>query len=49
MYAKQNWTFVRIVVEVPLAVVYGSIGASGPEKDPSIKALDEVFEIVAPR
>jgi hypothetical protein len=49
MNAKQNWTLVRIMLEVPLAVVYGSIAASGPEKNPSIKALDEVFKTVAPR
>ena len=36
MYAKQNWTFVRIVVEVPLAVVYGAIAASGPDEHRSL-------------
>lgn len=49
MYAKQNWAFVRIVLEVPLAVIYGPIAASGPEKDPTIKALNEVLETEAPR
>ena len=47
MNAKQNGAFVRIMLEVPLAVVNGPIIASGPEKDPPIKALDEIFETVA--
>ncbi len=47
MNAKQYGAFVRIMLEVPLAVVDGPIITSGPEEDPSIKALDEVFETVA--
>jgi hypothetical protein len=49
MNAKQYGTFVRIMLEMPLAVVNGPISASGPEEYPSIKALDEVFETVALR
>jgi hypothetical protein len=48
MNANQNWTFVGIMLEVPLAVIYGPIAASGPEEDPSIEALNEVFKTVAP-
>jgi hypothetical protein len=49
MNAQQNWAFVRIVLEVPLAVVNGSIAAPRPEKDPSIKAFHKVFKTVALR